>query len=102
MPDNKHTPGPWKFTEVLNNPLYSNLVCYTEWSPDRKSSVVAPTRTAGSHEANARLIAAAPDLLEALELLHRICLQTPALANPDDREVIDQAWAAIAKARGSQ
>jgi hypothetical protein len=42
----------------------------------------------------------APELLEALELLHRVALQAPALNNPDDREVIDQAWAAIRKAKG--
>ena len=47
-----------------------------------------------------RLIAVAPELLETLELLHRIALQTPALNNPDDREVIDMAWAALQKARG--
>lgn len=51
--------------------------------------------------ANARLIAAAPDLLEALALYVAACGNTAASV---DRELVQEAWrranAAIAKARG--
>ena len=60
----KHTPGPW---QAVNSGRH-------EWShwingPDGQSSVVGVTRLARDptrSDANARLIAAAPDLLEAL------------------------------------
>jgi len=97
-----HTPGPWT-TEQHGDYLdvfpvtpgwgYGG-VCRIE------NADIDPIPLRAQADANARLIAAAPELLEALELLHRIALQTPQLNNPDDREVIDQAWAAIRKAKG--
>ena len=84
-----HTPGPWKTgtgafadqvfvddqTGEQGNDWGENLIC----------------ETAGS-EANARLIAAAPDLLEAL----KACLADDFLAG----EVYEQAVNAIARAEG--
>lgn len=54
----KHTPGPW-----FRIPDRSTI-----WSDDRKSVAVC-VMTTGDYEANANLIAAAPDLLEALEIM---------------------------------
>lgn len=72
MSEMKHTPGPW--FAVRNS-------CYWEVNPARKVGdydtpfTVAdccasdPSNTTGLQEANARLIAAAPDLLAALVAL---------------------------------
>ena len=70
----KHTPGPW---QVVGSNVYGNNL-----------RALLPMNAA-----DARLIAAAPDLLEALEDL--LGWQTLA---PDD--VVTAARAAIAKARG--
>ena len=55
-----HTPGPWKANFAISGSVYifggdRNFVCvFNEW------------RDEANQEANARLIAAAPDLLDAL------------------------------------
>lgn len=91
-----HTPGPWKLVPA-KNPSY-NLVCAEGWH--KLARVVVRMMGHGSDStegvANARLIAAAPELLEAAEnALHYMRLHKYA----------DQAWAddldaAIKKARG--
>lgn len=53
----KHTPGPWSF----DGPAHSIIV----WGPTPELRVCFMTSD-GPAEANARLIAAAPDMLEAL------------------------------------
>lgn len=81
---NQHTPGPWRFEESTKTiravPQNYWLATMDSWDG------------AVDHEANARLIAAAPDLLEALEL---------ALVATDGNWE-DRARAAIAKARGQE
>ena len=91
---NKHTPGPWTVTRVSKSTILKDL--YVSASPERVARVVLPA-TANSideYEANARLIAAAPDLLEALK------------GFMDGAEAMgwntDKARAAIAKATGEQ
>jgi hypothetical protein len=90
----KHTPGPWAV-----NPMNAQVdefggqgmplpVCHMLWPTDKRKE--AETM------ANARLIAAAPDLLEALERI---------LADGDVRDILgkadmSKARSAIAKARG--
>lgn len=81
-----HTPGPWKdrgngFITYANNPSLSSVICHTEnENPDAK--------------ANARLIAAAPELLEFAYayLSNSTCTEWP--------ELYRMAKAAIAKAEG--
>ena len=83
----QHTPGPWSFTvsaESGGNPSAWNIIAPC-------GGVVAETGS-GTDDANARLIAAAPELLAAL--------QNILAANPDLAEVADEARAAIAKATG--
>lgn len=83
----QHTPGPWRafqgevdivpFVASLHGSKESICECYSQHD--------------GSHHANARLIASAPELLEALErLVHP-------MASDDD---MDHAREVIAKARG--
>ena len=92
MSANKHTPGLW---EAVGNLVRSPMVQPQGLS---KGVQIAECRDAYflSHteesKANARLIAAAPELLEALKW---------AVENPnDDAYWIEQARAAIAKATG--
>lgn len=82
----KHTPGPWK---VINDSV---------WSVDAGICIV---RFAGGNLVeesleNARLIASAPDLLEALRMA--MCY----VSNEGSEEEYQQARAAIAKATGEQ
>lgn len=69
----KHTPGPWR----LSGP--DEFGDYTVQPPDEPMAIAAVTngemrRMGGmsdEHAANALMIAAAPDMFEALELLHQ-------------------------------
>ena len=84
----KHTPGPWEVSNLLRSygSVYvradRNFVrIYDEWKSEEMQL------------ANARLIASAPELLEALQNLD---------ANPELTSAWLQASAAIAKATGEQ
>ena len=106
MSDVKHTPGPWCVpdqtwsvnltVEVDGQALvqcpgsggamsYTNTICTLNWN-----------RTP-EWEANARLIAAAPDLLEALNGLIE---EIDDCAQPSDWDFYDASRAAIARAKG--
>lgn len=106
----QHTPGPWLHHGEVNlvndthslfcggvNPVgskYIGDICYIQ-SSDHINGV-----TREEAEANARLIASAPDLLEALENLQTQIQQVSDGDRPYtgfDTELIDEA---IAKARG--
>ncbi len=102
-----HTPGPWRISKnrtgepdpwIEGAPGYeqaifgddgSKVAVCEQWHPDLEAE----------SEANAALIASAPDLLEALEALRGDLLRYP---NDDARRemIIDAADAAIAKAKG--
>ncbi len=79
-----HTPGPWQIDEIMH--------VFHE-RKDGRTEYVAYAADTQAMEPNASLIAAAPDLLEALERL---------LGCPDECECgcQDMARAAIAKAKG--
>lgn len=88
---NKYTPGPWS-VEARKGETW---VCRSD------SAVLARIAAAkGSQQANARLIAAAPDLLEALKRLSAQCdrLRMPEQAMTDAEK---SAIAAIDKATGA-
>jgi len=101
----KHTPGPWEYRPnkyddwgVVRSAdgLPVAQACVGRWYKDFDAHRVNKTDPG---EANARLIAAAPDLLDALEMLisnHDNCGQ-PRMLN-----VIPAARAAIAKAKGDK
>jgi hypothetical protein len=98
MTDNKHTPGPWRCWQLpreMDTNYWRIATTYDAMSLDTVRGYCG--------EANARLIAAAPELLAACE----------ALANADVRMVdglevldgdlsqyVDMARDAIAKAKG--
>ena len=88
--DTKHTPGPWKNTNYQTHPNFQVL--------DNGNAFVAEAST----EANARLIAAAPELLEALSklVLHVGHYSSMPHAHPDAARDMANARAAIAKATG--
>lgn len=99
MSNTQHTPRPWKIGTPPPNGeqtigAYQGLMV-----------AVATTGSGTPTEANARLIAAAPELLEALQGVFNACL----LANEDeaipfelDGDLLDAASAAIAKATGGE
>lgn len=91
----KHTPGPWtvgrgrtKTTQNSNMLLCSNPACIP------LAYFPASGQLHGVDAANARLIAAAPELLEALKLARS------ALSKASDVETFRAVSAAIAKAEG--
>lgn len=88
MSAHKHTPGPWCVEGVGIRALVRAGT----------SGVIVAVRhrlSAQENEANARLIAAAPELLEALENILSNCLDSDGLSR-----AYENARAAIAKATG--
>ena len=84
----KHTPGPW----VLESPESGGRVL----AQDERATIIHTPTGSPFNElviADARLIAAAPDLLEALQAMLSI-------GQPDG--LAENARAAIAKATGGQ
>jgi len=88
-----HTPGPWE-VQKLNTSCHAGTIPITKpgWGvAGRESKLIASVcGKAGEQESNAHLIAAAPDMLEALETIMDI----------GDKACRDIARAAIRKARG--
>jgi hypothetical protein len=105
-----HTPGPWKTGHSdpwsVEHDRYGNLA----WIGIKaKRKVVAIAMTAGRHEnpeyqANARLIAAAPDLLAALQGLLSACDRFAERWAYDDegKALADAARAAIARTQSTE
>ncbi len=107
----KHTPGPWEvaeedgelFVQVVNQPAnchpmfdrYRIIHCYVGGDPSEN-----PTPDLGTPEANARLIAAAPDLLAELEMLSNVVEGCGMATMPEVECRLVFARAAIAKATG--
>ena len=100
-----HSPGPWflegNWDENNGKPLGGWVSCL----PPAGMPVFgleACVGTRGEIAANARLIAAAPDLLEALSRLVEVCEKQPRIskAYPEPNSPLGMARAAIAKATG--
>ena len=103
MSETKHTPGPWRYNIETG---YRKIDVVTA----ENANLIAELPFSGSMapEANARLIAAAPDMLEALEAVigshEALVIKDKPL--PDARfetvstEAIAAARAALAKAEG--
>ncbi len=102
-----HAPGPWVAehrrgsdgmyrTEVYSETYGGIATC--EWTPNHCGKGVIRT----FRDANARLIAAAPDLLEALQRLIPHAVHMESCSHDDDgvRRDLERARAAIYKAEG--
>ena len=90
------TPGPWKVVQRSSNEMMCSFVGVVVG--DDLIEMPGPQSNVGT--ANARLISAAPDLLEALiELVQEFDITLGNRGNPDTTE-IRRARAAIAKAIG--
>lgn len=93
----QHTPGPWKAWQNTSE------VGTNYWRFRTASEMYGLQDNLGGYcgEANARLIAAAPELLEALETLNLVIGLTPIAGNKDAlQDACDIAREAIAKAKG--
>ena len=93
---NKHTPGPW---HVQGD--HGKLWIETSGNDDtiaevHRRAAKGSVYSCKEASANAKLIAAAPDLLEALE----DSLTALNIVYPNGSPVLNAAYAAIAKARG--
>ena len=103
MSKQKHTPGPWRWwIDDIGNEIF--LI------DSQKDSILGPTFEINGKtgsvalrcdvtRANARLIAAAPELLDALKALLGLTLSDN--GNQSAAAVEDMARAAIAKAEGA-
>jgi len=98
----KHTPGPWHFrVDPIHQGQYFIRVQSYGFAPlatvrgDKRS-------TLKDSEANARLIAAAPDLLEALKMAVSALERSDYIQmDGDSFDVVDEARAVIAKAEAA-
>lgn len=100
----QHTPGPWAVRDIdrsapyvvadqgkaWDNPVICNM--YDDVTPDDSVTIGSWLEPLANAAANARLIAAAPDLLEAVQGL---------LACAYDIERNDETIAAVKKAMGA-
>ena len=95
MSESKHTPGPWEAIHYAGTDAYSDVVAGRVALVDGSHSnpLLSPE--------DARLIAAAPDLLEALEDCMALLLSENAWQVGDARRIAAiNARAAILKAKG--
>ena len=94
----KHTPGPWSKINICGGNEQDEFIIKKDQSV--LANILVGMREHDENAANAALIAAAPDLLEALKRL----LACPALneeaVEPETLYAVKQAGAAIAKAEG--
>lgn len=109
----KHTPGPWKFADweqFGDTRFYISQQEGAPYTPHYSDVCSLIAETVSSEEvaiqrANARLIAAAPELLEILQEMtddyaERFDLNSPS-TNPGIKYYVEQARAVIAKVHGS-
>lgn len=87
-----HTPGPWK--------AHLNQVAIVEMSDGHQFYVGGENQSIGTIDANALLIAAAPELLAALEIIANSEEQHGDTVICDFETLQGVARAAIAKAKG--
>jgi len=106
----QHTPGPWKLGALDITPFGTGFsmgidaeshgeLATVVWQMEDDKIDDKPSREC---EANARLIAAAPDLLEALENFRRSFVIAVGTQSPFAKCALSEVDAAISKARGAE
>ena len=101
----KHTPGPWVYRHSFDSAARRDIWTATDATGHRELVATIPDAEGDHINADARLIAAAPDLLAALEALTACAsMSGPAgtTAYLISNERMQAARAAIAKATGVQ
>lgn len=102
----KGTPGPWKCLREEVNKHYIRISSTKLGERFAVANVLIPLyddvheREAKETRANAKLIAAAPELLEALQLAEKAMVEGRNVTYPEWYGVINKARAAINKATG--
>lgn len=103
---NKHTPGPWKFYFNEYDPKLVQVWSEYDGLRTRHVAFVGNRDSIASSpevQANARLIAAAPEMLEALKDLVAVIARIPATQKSIGlQELCLRGHAAIAKAEGRE
>ena len=100
----QHTPGPWEVRIPFSTA--ARFPAYIVSSEPNERFIAAMYGSGGDYDKrleaaqNARLIAAAPDLLEALQALTH-SLDYADLLHDDQRKAFKHARAAVAKAGGA-
>lgn len=97
----KGTPGPWVLDE-FDNVVHGNVDGWGRKESVRVSGVTLPGRVTEEYAANTRLVSAAPDLLEALQLAEKAMAEGRNVTYPEWYGVINKARAAISKALGGE
>ncbi len=99
-----HTPGPWRVDDtgarIVSEPpplVYIGVAYAPVWSPAPLAETDPKTT---EWEANARLMAAAPDMLAALRRVERWLHDPAELEAVNELELLAVVRAAIAKAEG--
>jgi hypothetical protein len=106
--NSNHTPGPWLLNHNTNwktNPFSITVRKYGVHSTTVANIPTRMTVPPQEQQANARLLAAAPDLLAALSDLHLAVTMRPTSSgglSTRERVALDRARAAIAQATGDQ
>lgn len=96
----KHTPGPWVTAERIKTARIDDARMVRP--ADHCNYKHGATAIVGTSEADANLIAAAPELLVALQLMVDRFIDTEGSYGVWENEAIEAARAAIAKATGGE
>lgn len=101
----KHTPGPWSYDFIpMKNEWVITRICPGDDKPFRPPFTDSFARLEPPYdcEANARLIAAAPELLEALKKTKEHLDKCEITGEGDPCQALDWIVRAIAKAEGRE
>lgn len=97
----KHTPGPWEISKhgtPAHSPQFGVYAPNSPWNGVNDLAIVKDDNA----EANAQLIAAAPDLIEACKMAEEFLrLECDCSESDDDGNPLKELRAAIAKAEGN-
>lgn len=106
MSNTQHTPGPWRWRYVVHDYKLEAILLETEHRPNPlndpcilaiREDWLRPFKDVGTNP-DARLIAACPDMLEALKEIADVCRGPAATRAELAHAVLESASAAIAKA----